>query len=485
MKKAKYELLIEDTNVTPFVISRLPHIMAVRMKKYLENPSTCIIDFPNKNVDWYIDQDLWKQNAKEIVEDLDNNPEKFIKFNKKLRDSTDKLKNYSIKLFKKNLFTLSKEELLKIYEKGIELFEYCYEKGMIPTVTDLGDPVLTTKLKELLTQSTDNTTKIDEYFVKLTTPEELSDIQKEHEELLELALNNSINDNSKEITKHYEKYFWLTHGYEGPLYFKKDIWNKIKEHRKNTQKTKKELGELKNQTKNTKQQIKQTRKELKFDEKTILIFSIAREWLYLKGTRKEAFFACYATFDKLAEEIAKKLKREKLEIKYLTKAELKDAITKNSLPKDIKERIKNSLYLWEKGKDKVLIKEERKTFLEKNTIKAISDKDKTLKEIKGQVAFIGHAIGFVKIIKSPSDMDKMEDGDVLVSPATNPNLMPAIKKASALVTDVGGITCHAAIVSRELKKPCVIGTKIATKVLKDGDKVEVNANEGIVKILKN
>jgi pyruvate,water dikinase len=52
------------------------------------------------------------------------------------------------------------------------------------------------------------------------------------------------------------------------------------------------------------------------------------------------------------------------------------------------------------------------------------------------------------------------------------------------VTDEGGVTCHAAIVAREMKKPCIIGTKIATKVLKDGDLVEVDANKGVVKILK-
>jgi pyruvate,water dikinase len=59
-----------------------------------------------------------------------------------------------------------------------------------------------------------------------------------------------------------------------------------------------------------------------------------------------------------------------------------------------------------------------------------------------------------------------------------------MQKAAAFVTDEGGLTCHAAIVAREMKKPCIIGTKIATKVLKDGDMVEVDANKGIVKILK-
>ena len=67
---------------------------------------------------------------------------------------------------------------------------------------------------------------------------------------------------------------------------------------------------------------------------------------------------------------------------------------------------------------------------------------------------------------------------------TNPKqLLPALKNAGAIVTDEGGITSHAAIIARELKIPAIIGTKIATKVLHDGDLVEVDANNGIVKIL--
>ena len=78
-------------------------------------------------------------------------------------------------------------------------------------------------------------------------------------------------------------------------------------------------------------------------------------------------------------------------------------------------------------------------------------------------------------------MPKMKQGDVLVSPATNPNLVPAMKKAAAIITEDGGITCHAAIVARELQTPCVVGCKNAIAILKDGDRVEVDANKGIVK----
>ena len=102
-------------------------------------------------------------------------------------------------------------------------------------------------------------------------------------------------------------------------------------------------------------------------------------------------------------------------------------------------------------------------------------------ELHGQTASLGQAKGKVKIINSASDMKKMKTGDILVSIATNPDVVPAMKKAAAIVTEQGGVTSHAAIVSRELGTPCVIGTKIATKVLKDGDVVEVDADKGIVR----
>jgi pyruvate,water dikinase len=67
---------------------------------------------------------------------------------------------------------------------------------------------------------------------------------------------------------------------------------------------------------------------------------------------------------------------------------------------------------------------------------------------------------------------------------TRPEYVPLMRLALAIVTDEGGITCHAAIVSRELKKPCIIGTKIATQVLHDGDLVEVDADAGVVRVIE-
>jgi len=107
-----------------------------------------------------------------------------------------------------------------------------------------------------------------------------------------------------------------------------------------------------------------------------------------------------------------------------------------------------------------------------------------VKEFKGSVASKGQTVkGIARVILSPDDFHKLKDDEILVAPETTPDYVPLMKKALAIITDVGGITSHAAIVSRELRKPCIIGTRVATRVLSDGDMIEVNTDTGIIKII--
>lgn len=100
--------------------------------------------------------------------------------------------------------------------------------------------------------------------------------------------------------------------------------------------------------------------------------------------------------------------------------------------------------------------------------------------LKGLPAAPGIGRGKVKIIKDITEIDLIKEGDILVTTMTNPDMVPAMKKAKAVVTDEGGRTCHAAIVSRELQIPCIVGSKTATKDLKDGMQITVDAVRGIV-----
>jgi phosphoenolpyruvate synthase/pyruvate phosphate dikinase len=148
---------------------------------------------------------------------------------------------------------------------------------------------------------------------------------------------------------------------------------------------------------------------------------------------------------------------------------------------ELNKRMSCNFYLVINGKAKLLVGEAAKKFI-KNIKSQPAPKD--LDELNGQCACKGKIKGVVKIIKDKKDYEKFNSGDILVSWATNHNMVPLMKRASAIITDEGGVTCHAAIVSRELGIPCVIGTRYATKILHDGQLVEVDATKGIVKKIK-
>ena len=102
-------------------------------------------------------------------------------------------------------------------------------------------------------------------------------------------------------------------------------------------------------------------------------------------------------------------------------------------------------------------------------------------EVKGAPASLGTAIGKVVVVYGKKDLARIDTESILVTEMTSPDYVPYMKIAKAIVTDEGGVNCHASIVARELKKPCIIGTKVATRTFKDGDMVEVDAAKGIVR----
>lgn len=106
-------------------------------------------------------------------------------------------------------------------------------------------------------------------------------------------------------------------------------------------------------------------------------------------------------------------------------------------------------------------------------------------EGKGVCASPGKVVGKARIVPTPEQNSKVLPGDILITYATTVDYLPAMKRAGAFVTEVGGLTCHAAVVAREFGVPCVVGFKNAMKKFKDGDLVEVDANNGVVKLLKS
>ena len=175
--------------------------------------------------------------------------------------------------------------------------------------------------------------------------------------------------------------------------------------------------------------------------------------------------------------IKKNIPKEKQKAQVLSAAEIK-ALWKIAImdeehynfPQDIEFAI-------EKGKV-YLVQTRPVTTIKKEEEKKIEVTEEPI--LHGLGASPGHAAGPVRIVLSMEHLDKVQKGDVLVTTMTTPDFVPAMQKASAIVTDHGGMTAHASIVSREMGIPCVVGTKQATRLLKDGDIITVDGTGGKV-----
>ena len=187
-------------------------------------------------------------------------------------------------------------------------------------------------------------------------------------------------------------------------------------------------------------------------------------------------------FRNITKLIAEKENRNKDYLTCLTQKEFENYLKSGKLPEDVelKERYDASVLYFEKGNVALAY---GKTVDEVENAIAQQSSD-NIKELKGISAYPGIVTGKVRIVLDPMKASFFNDKDILVTGMTRPEFMSLIKKASAIITDVGGILCHAAITAREMKIPCIVGTAVATKALKDGDLVKVDADKGVVKIIK-
>jgi phosphohistidine swiveling domain-containing protein len=163
---------------------------------------------------------------------------------------------------------------------------------------------------------------------------------------------------------------------------------------------------------------------------------------------------------------------------YVTPVELKSIMKSANLLKEVQKRKRDCTFYDDFENNQLVF------HYDENIIQEVNLPQKKIPKhnfLKGTIACKGVGKGRVSIVNTTDDLHKFQEGDVLVSFNTTPELVPCMKKASAIVTNEGGLACHAAVTSRELGVPCIIGTKVATDMFKDGDMVEVDANEGIIR----
>jgi len=223
------------------------------------------------------------------------------------------------------------------------------------------------------------------------------------------------------------------------------------------------------------------------DESVRTLVDTIQKSIWFRSFRIESFYYSSYLILNLIEAIAKSFETVAKDLVYLTPPEIIDMLRDSEKinPNEIKNRKYGFIQYWQPGIFEMYSGHDIDKW-----IKAINPgySVTSQKDISGQVAFPGTVKGKAVVIKNvkelPVLLKKENDGAILITHGTNPKYVPYLRKIAAIITDEGGILCHAAIISREMKIPCIIGTKTATKVLKDGDLVEVDANQGILKIIK-
>jgi phosphohistidine swiveling domain-containing protein len=477
MKKAS--LLHQESSVTRFTLELIQRGFHYQKKEDILNPKrfkSSFIVYHGHTTRWYGDWEEFLAMGEKVMDLLKNDP----KFSEQILNETIKrgklLYKKNEELQEKDISTLSNEEIAKqiesIYNLGGELCEI----GLIPVVSDLRHDMLSSLLKEILKKKVKKKKAVNDFFSTLVTPNKKTFNIKEKEKMLEILEKK---DGSELLEK---KYGWLTFGHRGPKKTAEEYAQELKEIKSNPE-LKKGIQNLIKEREKLKELQEKIEKELNLKENEITYFKAARDFSFSKSYRYDTLLFTFSILDAFLGEIAKRTHLEKADLRVMSLEEVMKTIRGEEAvaKEDLKKRKKKCAGIVNGDDIQSLGGEKAKAYEESHAKAEELNKNRT--RIHGNVAYMGIVSGAVKIVNSAKDCEKVNEGDILVSIQTIPDLLPAMEKAAAFVTDVGGITSHAAIIAREFKKPCIIGTKIATKLLKDGDLVEVDAENGWVKRL--
>ena len=313
---------------------------------------------------------------------------------------------------------------------------------------------------------------------KLVIPKKKSYFVKENERILKTALKVQENkqvDIKQDIKDYLKRYAWISSiAYLKPFLTESDVMRKVEILLRENPEEK--LAQIE-QTKKKKQEgYEGAFDQIKRSRRLVELVDLACEFIYLQTYRFDVFSIAHYQVYPLFGEIGRRFGLKVEELVYLTGEEIVKLVEgKAEVGKEeIKNRIKNYALIEEDGKY---------TLLSGGEVTKVVGEIVEGTTVKGMVASRGRATGEAKLVTEVEDVSKVNRGDIIISPMTHPKLIVAITKAAGIITDFGGMLCHAAIVAREFGIPCVVGTGNATKVFKDGDLVEVNAYDGTARKL--
>ncbi|MBW2980312.1 hypothetical protein KY360_02750 [Candidatus Woesearchaeota archaeon] len=416
----------------------------------------------------YADSDEVEKLRSMLISKLEKDIDSIRKLCENWKHDCDELIRFTKELEKSDFSKNSDEELVNLSENCIKKLRRSASYIYLSVVLDEYFQNWLNKILEAKVQDQNERTK---YFQILTSPTKntkLIDAKKVLIEISKVVKEKGLEGAEDLIKDYVSKFKWL--GYDTGIGSDLTI-EQTKDKISNILEQKQHDSDVKNRD--------EVLSELDLNEKDKELLDLMDELIFLRTYRAESNMVAGADIRPILEELAKRANTNYDNLVQLTIDEIKDSIKSKKVDlKKIEER---------KNKYGLLMVDGKNTIYSGDEVDKVEEKVEVpegLTELKGLVAHHGNKRGHVKIVLRHKDFDKIEFGDILVTKMTNPDFIVVLEQCSGIITDIGGITSHAAIVARELNKPCITGTQYATKVLKDGDLVELDTDKGIVKIIK-
>jgi|GEM_PF-998073 len=331
-----------------------------------------------------------------------------------------------------------------------------------------------------------------EQLEKLILPPSISFVQKERLGLLKIARENRGRKisaaSAQKLARHQLAYAWLPFDYGVKSYSLKHFRRELEIIlAKDRAAISKEYRKLRAYERNLRREQKAIVNKFKITRRQSADLKIFQTAFYLVDSKKEFFTRLHWFAQRLFKEIGRRADLPLKLAQYMLPAETEKFLRDKRKPNrrllrarydHCAFRIKNDgrIIIYSPRRAKKIID----SFMKESARRPAASE--TI--VKGRTANRGWAKGRARVILDARQCENFKHGEILVTAMTSPDYMLAARKAAAIVTDEGGVICHAAIISRELNIPCIVGAKQATRMLRDGDFVEVDANQGIVKIIK-
>lgn len=445
------------------------------------------------NGDEYYKETDSEEKCKIFSQKFESNNNFFEEFAKKEFDIVDRANSYIEKLKTINFSKLSNDALLK------ELLEFnnIYLETCVTGYTRPED-YLELELKEQLKKEFGDDKEKQEYvFERMATVPDYKPLAYSEEPLDLLKISKTIKEDSSILDKlldiHMEKYAWM----KAPVLtidtcFEKEEYLMRLKFLENENIDEK-IANIVNARKNNDFEYERIIKETKFSDRTLKLAKALRNFIFLRTYTTECSdHIFYKARHSLFKEISQRCDIDNNDLIMLGINEIVDILNNNCRITDetielIKSRKNAFSILWIDGEVSIYLNEEALTLQSEigKFYKVNNNAEENLDNIiKGMPANKGKVTGKAKVLLEYEDIFKVEKGDIIVATMTTPDYVAAMEKAIGFITDEGGITCHAAIISREFNVPCIVGTNNATSKIKSGQLIELDAYNGIITIIE-